>query len=96
MPLLRIDAAPWYRRKDFQRYVCGKHTATWHNKALEEFNDYSDVFFTFSNGDSSDYPGSRDLPGIPTAVFKQLEKLVEETYGTKEIEILVWVANLPL
>lgn len=90
LPLMRIDAPSWFKRDDFQAYVRDRRTATWHDKTSNSFDDYSDVFFTFSDG------GGSDFPGIPDDIWAELEELIEKTYGTRYIEIMVWVANLPV
>jgi len=91
MELLRINAPAWFENPDFFRWLTHKGTATWHQG--EEPNEFSDVFFTFCQGEGSDYPSIPDRPGIPEEIWRYLEILVAEKYGWNE-EVLVWVSNL--
>jgi len=94
---MRIDAPTWFERDDFKDYLREPRTATWNNKSevLHPF-DYADVFFTYCQGEGSDSP-TPDAPtgcrGVPEEVWEELGKLVEQTYGTRDVELLVWVTN---
>lgn len=92
MPLVKINAPAWFRRSDFLLWLNSQNTATWHSKGSEP-SDYSDVFFTFCQGDGSDSPGSTLRPGIPEDIWTQLTFMIVEQIGW-DAEVLVWVSNL--
>jgi len=92
MPLVRINAPEFYRNKQWLEWLNHKRTATWHGKAKKP-HEYSDVFFTYCDGDGSDAPASPDdpRPGIPKAIWKKIKTAIEaEVSG----ECFVWVSNL--
>lgn len=89
--VVRINAPAWFDDPEFLKWLNRPGTATWHRSGTEP-GDYSDVFFTFCQGEGSDYPGSED-PGIPDAIWKHLEFIVAEQHGW-DAEVLVWVSNL--
>lgn len=92
MPLVRINAQEWYHRADWMLWLNSRtpmnHPATWHMEG-DLPGDYSDVFFTYAQGDGSDYGEGK--PSIPSDIWKQICDVMKE----EEIEeALVWVANM--
>lgn len=92
MKLVRIDAPAWFKNAEFVKWLNDRRTATWHAGA-DEPHDYSDVFFTYCQGEGSDWPGSEDRPGIPEEIWQHLEFIIAEQHGW-DAEVLVWVSNL--
>lgn len=90
--VVRIDAPAWFKNPEFLQWLNHPGTATWHHAGSDP-NDYSDVFFTFCQGEGSDYPGSLAIPGIPDEIWKHLEFIVAEQHGW-DAEVLIWVSNL--
>lgn len=94
MPLIRVDAEPWYARDDFMAWLNDENQtgpATWHQKGGPA-SDYSDVFVTFCQGDGSDAPVSVMSPAIPEDIWEQLCAIAEK-HGHDEC--LFWIRNLP-
>lgn len=89
--VVRINAPAWFDDPEFLKWLNRPGTATWHRSGTEP-GDYSDVFFTFCQGEGSDYPGSED-PGIPEEIWQHLEFIIAEQHGW-DAEVLVWVSNL--
>ena len=91
MPVVRINAPEFYRNKQWVAWLRSKHPATWHGKAKRP-HEYSDVFFTFCDGDGSDAPtGPKGMPCIPKSIWKKITTAIE----AQDIsECLVWVSNL--
>lgn len=108
LPLVRMNAPAWFKRDDFLNWLCADTTATWHKKLNvttskggrvsasknKSPNDYSDVFFTWSDITSgSDYPGSDTDPGIPVDIWEFICDRLREELGEDQ-EALVWLSNL--
>lgn len=110
LPLVRMNAPAWFKRDDFKHWLCADATATWHKKlnigtttdgcvSVSKNmvpNDYSDVFFTWSDITSgSDYPGSGDEtdPGVPDDIWEFLCDRLREELGDDQ-EALIWLSNL--
>lgn len=110
LPLVRMNAPAWFQRVDFMNWVCAATTATWHKKLNitttrggrvsvsknTSPNDYSDVFFTWSDITSgSDYPGfdNEDDPGIPDDIWEFICDRLRWELGENQ-EALIWLSNL--
>jgi hypothetical protein len=92
MPILRVNAPGWYDDNDFVHWLNSKGVATWHlaNGHEGEPHEYSDVFTLYGGpNEGSDYPN-----GIPWWAWNELRALVQEKFGTEEIQCLVWISNL--
>jgi len=94
MPLVRINAPEWYQRPDWllwlNSHTPDNHPATWHFPGTKP-HELSDVFFTFCDGEGSDWPGGKDKPGIPDDIWKIICDICEDA---KIDECVVWVANI--
>ena len=95
MPLVKINAPGWFSDPKFLEWLNAPRTATWHT-AGEAPDDYSDVFFTFCDGDGSDSPcGGDERPHIPEPIWNYIEYAVNKELGMHN-ECLVWVTNLEI
>jgi hypothetical protein len=65
------------------------HPATWHNPKHKP-NEYSDVFFTYCQGDGSDAPGG-EAPSIPRDIWNDIMAVLKDEPFD---ECLIWVSNL--
>jgi len=89
-PVMRIHSAPeWYEDPEWQKWLNADGTATWTKRGAEG----EDVFFTYCQGEGSDYPGNPENPGIPDRIWQEICLLVEEKHGFNS-EVLIWVSNL--
>jgi hypothetical protein len=79
MRLVRIDAPEWYQREDWMAWLNNRtpmnHPATWHVEG-EKPNEYSDVFFTFCQGEGSDYGEGK--PSIPKDIWYKITKTLAQ------------------
>jgi hypothetical protein len=88
MPIVRINAPEWYARQDWMNWIESdlpdqRGPATWHRKGQKP-DEYSDVFFTYCQGEGSDFPG------IPEDIWQAIMVLMQFE-GINEC--LVWVVN---
>jgi len=89
--VLRIlSADAWYADPGWMRWLNSVEPATWHKQG-DEPDEGSDVWFTYCQGDGSDYPDSDDQPGIPEWIWMEICELAHK-HGHEEC--LVWVSNL--
>jgi hypothetical protein len=91
--VVRINAPEWFEDAGFVRWLDSPGSATWHPKG-QEVGEGDDAFFTYCQGEGSDYPDLPESPGIPEHIWEQVVKLVTELHGDYA-EVLVWVSNLP-
>jgi hypothetical protein len=90
--LLRIDAPAWFKHPGFLAWLNARGTATWHT-GEDHPHEYSDAFFTLGDRAGSDYPGTKERPGIPQEIWEHLEFVAAEQFGW-EADVLIWVRNL--
>lgn len=89
--LLRLNAPGWYKHPGFVAWLNSPCSATWHQKGKKRCGECCDAFFTYCDGDGSDSPGTDG--SLPEEIWEALEAAIEKHYGTKQIELLVWVSN---
>ena len=76
-----IDAAEWYKREDFLKWLRRSHTATWDAKDPKEApSEYSDAFIWVDSGadEGSDF-GQNDV--LPLDIEETIRCLLHERYG---------------
>jgi hypothetical protein len=91
--VVRVNAPEWYEDAGFVRWLDSSASATWHTKG-RGVCEGDDAFFTYCQGEGSDYPGTTKSPGIPDHIWEQVVDLVTDLHG-EYAECLVWVSNLP-
>lgn len=89
--LVIINAPEWFKDADFAEWVKAKDTATWH-AGETDMHTHSDVFFTYNDGQGSDFPKSSVRPSIPAHIWDQVELMLIGKYGPN-VDALVWVTN---
>lgn len=95
MPVVRINAPEWYHRADWMSWLnyCdhrAHHPATWHRPGAAA-GEFSDVFFTYHQGDGSDSPEGTTDQVIPADIWSEIDAALR-AQGIDEC--LVWVSNL--
>lgn len=83
--VIRINAPEFYQRADFMAWLNDPQRiqATWHGKGCEP-SEYSDLFFTYADGDGSD-------SDMPEEVWKEICRAMNEA-GVDNA--LIWLSNL--
>ena len=106
LPVLRINAPDWYQREDWMTWLRNGATgvpdssgldirpvATWYRGSGPP-DEYSDVFFTYEEGEGSDSPASVN-PSMVNVIPEDIWKAICELAEARGLGgCLVWVSNL--
>lgn len=97
LPILRIhEADVWWADPAFRAWTCHPGTAKWSlgNRGIaprDIFTYYTDPFSgsDFEGDPSVDHD---DRSMIPSYIWREITKMVEQTFGNEATECLVWIS----